>query len=86
MTDTQERGAAVCGQTPGDEYLDTLAEQMPQMTRLFTALDAGATPNFLDIMAAISEMVAFYTDHDQIDEVDKILRERMSQKKCRFCS
>ncbi len=86
MTDTQERGAAVCGQTPGDEYFDTLAEQMPQMTRLFTALGAGRTPNFLDVMAGISEMVAFYTDCDQNDAADKILEEKMSGIKCRFCS
>jgi len=59
---------------------------MPQMTRLFEILDAGVTPNFLDIMSAMSEMVAFYTDHDQNSAAEKILREKMSQKKCRFCS
>lgn len=86
MTDKQERGATLCGQTTGDEYFDTLAEQMPQMTSLFTALAAGITPNFLDVMAGISEMVAFYTDHDQNDAADKLLEEKMSGIKCRFCS
>ncbi len=86
MADKQERGAAVCGQTAGDEYYETLAKQMPAVTRLFTALDAGRAPNFLDVMAAISEMVAFYTDHDVNDAADKILEEKMSGIKCRFCS
>lgn len=52
---------------------------------LFLLLDTGITPNFLDIFAAISEIVAFYTECD-LKSVElapeNIL---MSGKKCRFC-
>jgi len=86
MADSQHRSSPVCGRTPSDVYLNTLAEHMPQMTRLFQILDTGVTPNFLDVIAAISEMVAFHTDSDTFDSADKILREKMSGNKCRFCS
>lgn len=44
------------------------------------------TPTFLDIISGISEMVAFHTDHDQISDDRFLLSEKMSGKKCRFCS
>ena len=72
--------------TPSDATLDTLKSRLPQMSALFRDLDAGYTPNFLDMMKALSEMVAFYTECDQIAEADAPLGERMSQNKCRFCS
>lgn len=86
MTDNQAHSSPLAGFNRGEAYLDTLAEDMPEMTRLFAILDSGVTPNFLDIMRGISEMVAFYTDHDQISEDLELLEEKMSQKKCRFCS
>ena len=86
MRQNQEQDTAVCGQSQDEAYLDALGEQMPAMQKVFTALDAGGSLNFLDIMAAISEMVAFYTDCDQIEEVDRLLEEKMSGIKCRFCS
>lgn len=86
MSDNQAQGSPVCGFNRDEAYLNTLKEQMPQMTRIFEILDSGVTPNFLDIMRGISEMVAFYTDYDQISEELELLEEKMSQKKCRFCS
>jgi len=86
MTDNQAHSSPASGFNRDEAYLNTLAEQMPQMQRLFEILDAGVTPNFLDVMRGISEMVAFYTDHDQISEDLELLEEIMSQKKCRFCS
>ena len=72
--------------SPSDEYLNTLSERLPQMRKLFEILGSGVTPDFLDIMRAISEMVAFYTDCDQISDFEEDGRKIMSQKKCRFCS
>jgi len=86
MRRNQARNSPVCGRSRDEAHLDTLRRNMPEMDKLFTALDAGVTPNFLDIIAAISEMVAFYTESDQISEADKLLEEKMSQKNCRFCS
>lgn len=86
MSDIGRSRSSVCRFSEDEAYLNTLAEQMPQMTRIFEILDSGSTPNFLDIIGGISEMVAFYTDHDQNSAADKILSEKMSGKKCRFCS
>ncbi len=86
MTDIQTHRAAVCARSGGDEYIEALKKHMPALHRLFEILDAGATPNFLDIMAGISEMVAFYTECDQFDAASKLLEEKMSGKFCRFCS
>lgn len=86
MADIQAHSSPVCGFNRDEAYLNTLAEQMPQTDRLFEMLGAGVTPNFLDIMSSISEIVAFDTDPDQISEDLDLLEENMSQKKCRFCS
>lgn len=60
-------------------------EQPEGLRRLFEILASGRTPNFLEFMSAISDMVAFSTDVDSLkvslDQLDK----NMSQKKCRFC-
>lgn len=86
MSDKIRSRSQQAAKSPDQAYLDTLASDMPEMSRLFAILDAGATPNFLDIIAAISEMVAFYTDHDQI-EADKVCELlKRSGKKCRICS
>lgn len=66
-------------------YYETPPEHLRAMTSLFEKLSAGEHPDFLDVMAAISEMVAFWTDCDS-NPVD--LPENnfcMSEKKCRFC-
>ncbi len=63
----------------------TLKSQMPELSRLFANLDAGYTPNILDMIAAISEMVAFYTESDQIPEADTPLDQKRSIKICPFC-
>lgn len=64
----------------------TLAEQPEALRALFEKLSLGETPNFLEMMQAISGLVAFSTDTDSIqeDHIDQLLK--MSQKKCRFCS
>ena len=61
MTENRRPRAPVCGLNRDEATLDTLKSQMPALSRLFDALDAGSTPTFLDMMSAISEMVAFIT-------------------------
>lgn len=66
-------------------YYETPPEHLGAMASLFEKLAAGEHPDFLAVMAAISEMVAFWTDCDS-NPVD--LPENnfcMSEKKCRFC-
>ncbi len=86
MSTNQAQEARCAGRTASDAAFDTLKSQMPELSRLFANLDAGSTPNILDMIAAISEMVAFYTESDQIPEADTPLDQKRSIKKCRFCS
>ena len=44
--------------------VSTLKSKLPELDALFGNLEAGQTPNFLEMMSAISEMVAFYTNCD----------------------
>lgn len=64
----------------------TLDEQPEALRALFKQLASGQTPNFLEMMAAISDLVAFNVDTDSIqeDHTDRLLKR--SGKKCRFCS
>jgi len=63
----------------------TLSEQPEALRHLFELLADGQTPNFLEMMDAISSYVAFSTDSDQSreDPLEKLFC--MSQKKCRNC-
>ena len=72
--------------TKDDEYLNTLKINLPQMASLFDNLSAGVTPNFLDMMSVISEMVDYYTNCDTADEQFEMFLQNMSSKNCRFCS
>lgn len=86
MRDTEDARAGCAALKRGEAYLHTLSEQMPAMNKIFTILADGYTPTFLDIIAGISEMVAFQTDHDLISDDRFLLSEKMSGKKCLFCS
>lgn len=72
-------------QTVSDEYRRGVFEHMPAVGRLLDFLDAGTTPTFLDIMAAISEMVAFHTECDSLESEQCLRFSEMSGKYCRFC-
>lgn len=65
--------------------LKTLSEKLPALAVLFDKLAHGEHPDFLVIMNAIAEMVAFYTECDSNgdDLPEKLFL--MSQKNCRFC-
>lgn len=73
------------GLKQGRGYFDTLAEQMGQTDALFRKLASGEHPDFLTVMAGISEMVAFYTDHDNSGDGPCLAGQKESQKNCRFC-
>lgn len=77
---------AQAGQTTPDATLNTLICRMPETHRLFEMLGRNEHPDFLTIMRAMSEFVAFYTDCDINDEPDWLINFNMSQKKCPFCS
>lgn len=86
MRDEKLHSTPVCGLNQGKGHQTTLSDDMPQMQALFEKFSALGDWNFLDVMAAISEMVGFYTNHDIKNEdlADELLR--MSQNKCRFCT
>lgn len=86
MTAKLTHHAAQAGQSQLNMSLYTLRNGMPALDALFTKLAAGGGFNFLDILAAISEMVAFYTDHDILEGEDSTTICEMSGKYCRFCS
>jgi len=85
MAIIQEQEECAKGQTVSDEYRSRVFSHMPAVGRLLDALDAGETPNFLDIMSAISEEVAFYTECDHIESVECLRFSEMSGNKCLFC-
>ena len=85
MSTIKEPHVSCNGQTVSDEYRRRVFEHMPAVGRLLDQLDAGSTPTFLDIMAAISESVAFYTECDSLEGVEYKRFSEMSEKYCRFC-
>ena len=78
--------ASLCAQTPPGEALDTLKSKLPALARLFDNFEAGAAFNFLDILSALSEMVAFYTDCDQNTSDEDLEKIFESLNNCLFCS
>jgi len=85
MTIVQEPHITCKGQTVSDEYRRWVFEHMPHVGSFLDLLDAGVTPTFLDIMAAISEIVAFTTECDSLDSVESLRFSEMSGNYCRFC-
>jgi len=69
----------------GDLCCDTMKTHLPAMGSLFDKLTIGEEWGFLDVMSALSEMVAFYTEPDTKSGRSCSLDLKMSQKKCRFC-
>lgn len=86
MSTIQEPHVRCKDKTVSDEYRRWVKSRMPQMASLLDKLDAGVTPNFLDILAAISNIVAFTTEGDSLEDVESIRFFTMSVKYCRFCS
>lgn len=85
MTTIQKPHAACGGQTVSDEYRRWVFETMPQMGALLDKLDSGESPNFYDVMGAISNVVAFYMEGDSFKGVESMRFPEMSGKYCRFC-
>ena len=85
MSIINEREGGAKPQSALDEYKTMVFLHMPALWRLLDLLDAGREFNFLDIMAAISEMVAFYTEHDSLEGVESLRFSEMSGNNCRFC-
>ena len=85
MSTIQEPQVSCNGQTVSDEYRRWVFEHMPAVGLLLDQLDAGSTPNFLDVMSAISESVALYTEGDSLESVESLRFFVMSGKYCRFC-
>lgn len=86
MRQYRERNAPVERLNLDEATLTTLESNLPAMGRLFEKLARGEHPDFWDVMTALSEMVAFYTECDINPDRCKNDEEKMSEKKCRFCS
>lgn len=80
------RGAWLISENSDKIFRRPTPEELPLTWGLLEMLEDGVTPKILDIMGAISEFVAFYTDYDieSEDQIDALLN--MSGKKCRNCS
>jgi len=85
---SKSRGAAAASSEKICESLKsrTKKSDLPRTAKLLENLERGMTPNFLDIMASISEFVAFYTEYDTDAEYELDALLKMSGKKCRNCS
>ena len=71
--------SATCGMS------DTRSEQPDALRSLLEKMESGEHPDFLDVMAGLSELVAFYTKCDSNPDEEQTEEFFMSQKKCRFC-
>ena len=85
MSTIHEQQGGAKAQQDLNEYRRGVFSHTPALGRLLDALDAGSTPTFLDIMAAISEMVAFHTECDTLESEQCLRFSGMSVKYCRFC-
>ena len=85
MSIIQEPHVACKGQTTPEEYRRWVFSHMPAVGSLLDKLDAGGELNFLDVMAGISEIVAFYTEGDSLESEESVRFSVMSGKYCRFC-
>lgn len=56
--------------SPDDDFRKFLLTHAPALAQLLDALDAGVQPDFLTIMAALSESVEYFTtrDNDQASQ------------------
>ncbi len=86
MSQNGEQGTGARAKSPCCPTPSTLQDNMPHLDALFANLGRGVTPNLLDFLRAMEEMVAFHTDCDQVGEVEEHPAQNMSQIKCRFCS
>lgn len=86
MTRYEERTGGATVQTVSDEYRGWVKCVMPHTAALLDIMDSGKTPNFLDIMTALSDLVAFVTECDPIPVGSEEEIFFMSGKFCRFCS
>lgn len=83
-THIKQRSTAQAGLTQPHLMSDTPFERLPNLDALFTSLTHGKTPNFLDMMSAISEMVDFLTVCDTNSGPCLDCGKNVSQKICRF--
>ena len=86
MSTIQDPQMACKGKNVSDEDRRWVFSRMPQMGALLDKLDAGETPNFLDILTAISNLVAFATECDPNPNQLQEKNISMSGNNCRFCS
>jgi len=80
-----KRHSTVKAQSELEAYRRYVQSRMPALAHLLDALDEGGEFNFLDVMAAISQIVAFTTECDQIESDECLRFSEMSGNKCRFC-
>lgn len=85
MTIIQEPHIRCKEQSVSDEYRKWVFERMPAMGRLLDQLDAGRSPDALDVMGGLSEMVAFSTDCEKNDYAAAQLKSLLPGKSCSSC-
>lgn len=85
MTQEKELRIAQIGKTQPDLCQSATPDKLDELKRFFKKMESGVQPDFLEIMTAISNLVAFYTDCDSFAQSADCEEFFMSQKKCRFC-
>ncbi len=70
---------------PGPALPDRLMSGCPEVVRMLARIDQGYTPNVIEMMSILSEVVVFSTEDDINTSSRVMVPEFMSQKKCRFC-
>lgn len=70
---------------PDSARLDQLMSCCPEVVHMLARIDQGYTPNVVEMMSILSEVVAFSTEDDINTRQPSAEPCFMSQKKCRFC-
>ncbi len=72
-------------QNPLDAFRKRVHENAPGLARLLDDLDAGVTPGPLEVMIAISQGVAYFTDGQAFPVVDAEPGLAGPAARCRAC-
>lgn len=72
-------------QSQCDAVFKTYASEFVALNRCFEFFGRGSIPDFLTVMAAINELVAFNAKDDSFKVDDCIDNLKRSFNKCRFC-
>ena len=86
MAKNKAHSSLQAARSPVNGYPDTPKSNVGPTASFPPSDKPACTPNFLDILSDCCDNVDFYLKCDQISHGDNLYAEKMSGKKCLFCS